>query len=129
MLYLQRSFVEEGSFGNELHPEDMLADEYDHYQSEEEHYENKRKEKQVGLALFLDIPLRPPPATPDNISWSYLLSSLSPTHSQYLKSYFVTFHHRNWVCRSFYSIFITIRFCFIPLTNPRLASKSKKRGN
>uniref|UniRef100_A0A7N0TPH0 RNA polymerase-associated protein LEO1 n=1 Tax=Kalanchoe fedtschenkoi TaxID=63787 RepID=A0A7N0TPH0_KALFE len=63
-----RSPIEEGSYGNELRPEDMLADEDEQYQSEEEQYENKRKEKPVGPALLLDIPLRPPPATADKMN-------------------------------------------------------------
>ncbi|CAM8927696.1 unnamed protein product [Rhodiola kirilowii] len=63
-----RSPMEEGSYGNELRPEDMLADEDGHYQSEDEHYESKLKEKPVGPALLLDIPLRPPPANSDKLN-------------------------------------------------------------
>uniref|UniRef100_A0A7N0ZY05 RNA polymerase-associated protein LEO1 n=1 Tax=Kalanchoe fedtschenkoi TaxID=63787 RepID=A0A7N0ZY05_KALFE len=63
-----RSPMEDDGYGNELRPEDMLADEDEHYQSEEEHYDKKLKEKPVGTALLLDIPLRPPPATPDKMN-------------------------------------------------------------
>ncbi|KAK9278642.1 hypothetical protein L1049_028215 [Liquidambar formosana] len=59
---------EEGSYGKNLRPEDMLPDEDGQYDSEEEHLEAKPKEKPVGPPLELEIPLRPPPAHPDKMN-------------------------------------------------------------
>ncbi|XP_047163699.1 protein LEO1 homolog [Vigna umbellata] len=56
---------EEGSYGKNLRPEDMLADEGHQYESEEENFEIKTKEKPLGPPLELEVPLRPPPAVPD----------------------------------------------------------------
>lgn len=52
----------------ELQPEDMLHDEHGQYESEEEHFEAKLKEKPVGPPLELQIPLRRPPALPDKMN-------------------------------------------------------------
>ena len=60
---------DEEDYDKELKPEDMLADEEGHYESEEEHPEAKPREKPVGPPLELEIPLRPPPALPEKVSF------------------------------------------------------------
>ncbi|KAL8134837.1 hypothetical protein AgCh_009736 [Apium graveolens] len=59
---------EEGSYEKGLRPEDMLADEDGHYESEEENVVSKHKERPVGPPLELEIPLRPPPARPEKMN-------------------------------------------------------------
>ncbi|XP_027125687.2 protein LEO1 homolog [Coffea arabica] len=59
---------DEEDYDKELKPEDMLADEEGHYESEEEHPEAKPREKPVGPPLELEIPLRPPPALPEKMN-------------------------------------------------------------
>ncbi|KAA8541022.1 hypothetical protein F0562_024840 [Nyssa sinensis] len=59
---------EEGSYGKDLRPEDILQDEDAQYESEEENIEAKPKEKPVGPPLELEIPLHPPPAHPDKMN-------------------------------------------------------------
>ncbi|XP_047175731.1 protein LEO1 homolog isoform X1 [Vigna umbellata] len=59
---------EEGSYGKNLRPEDILADEDHQYESEEENFEIKTKEKPLGPPLELEVPLRPPPALPDKMN-------------------------------------------------------------
>lgn len=58
---------EEGSYGKNLRPEDILADEDHQYESEEENIEIKTKEKPLGPPLELEVPLRPPPALPEKV--------------------------------------------------------------
>ncbi|KAK7354237.1 hypothetical protein VNO80_19696 [Phaseolus coccineus] len=58
---------EEGSYGKNLRPEDILADEDHQYESEEENFEIKTKEKPLGPPLELEVPLRPPPALPEKM--------------------------------------------------------------
>lgn len=58
---------EEGSYGKSLRPEDIIADEDAHYESEEENIEMKLKEKPLGPPLELEVPLRPPPAFPEKV--------------------------------------------------------------
>ncbi|KAL3849288.1 hypothetical protein ACJIZ3_011170 [Penstemon smallii] len=58
---------EEDHHEKELRPEDMIPDEDAPYDSEEEPYEAKFKEKPVGPALELEIPLRHPPAEADKM--------------------------------------------------------------
>ncbi|KAK9114390.1 hypothetical protein Syun_021187 [Stephania yunnanensis] len=58
---------DEGSYGKNLRPEDIVPDEDAQYESEEENYEQKPKEKPVGPPLELEIPLRPPPSQPDKV--------------------------------------------------------------
>ncbi|RDX90040.1 Protein LEO1-like protein, partial [Mucuna pruriens] len=59
---------EEGSYGKNLRPEDILADEDHQYESEEENIEIKTKEKPLGPPLELEVPLRPPPALPEKMN-------------------------------------------------------------
>lgn len=59
---------EEGSYGKNLRPEDILADEDHQYESEEENFEIKTKEKPLGPPLELEVPLRPPPALPEKMN-------------------------------------------------------------
>ncbi|KAF1887840.1 hypothetical protein Lal_00023848 [Lupinus albus] len=59
---------EEGSYGKNLRPEDVLAEEDRQYMSEEENIEIKLKEKPLGPPLELEIPLQPPPAPPENMN-------------------------------------------------------------
>ncbi|TKY73322.1 LEO1-like protein [Spatholobus suberectus] len=59
---------EEGSYGKNLRPEDILADEDHQYESEEENIEMKTKEKPLGPPLELEVPLRPPPALPEKMN-------------------------------------------------------------
>nr|GLL22136.1 protein LEO1 homolog isoform X1 [Ipomoea trifida] len=58
---------EEGNYEKELVPEDMVADEYDQYESEEDHLDKKHKEKPIGPPLELEIPLQHPPALPEKM--------------------------------------------------------------
>ncbi|KAK4486688.1 hypothetical protein RD792_006748 [Penstemon davidsonii] len=58
---------EEDHHEKELRPEDMVPDEDAPYDSEEEPYEAKFKEKPVGPALELEIPLCHPPAEADKM--------------------------------------------------------------
>lgn len=58
---------EEGSYGKNLRPEDIVADEDHQYESEEENFEIKTKEKPLGPPLELEVPLRPPPALPEKV--------------------------------------------------------------
>ncbi|KAI3758540.1 hypothetical protein L6452_06107 [Arctium lappa] len=62
-----RSPMEVEGYENNLIPEDMLADEEGHYDSEEDNV-IKVKEKPVGPPLELGIPLRPPPSHPEKIN-------------------------------------------------------------
>ncbi|KAA8542538.1 hypothetical protein F0562_023690 [Nyssa sinensis] len=64
---------DEGSYGKDLRPEDILPDEDAQYQSEEEDIEGRPKEKPVGPPLELEIPLRPPPAHPDKVLSPFLI--------------------------------------------------------
>ncbi|KAL2340707.1 hypothetical protein Fmac_008647 [Flemingia macrophylla] len=59
---------EEGSYGKNLRPEDILADEDHQYESEEENIEIKTKEKPLGPPLELEVPLRLPPALPEKMN-------------------------------------------------------------
>ncbi|XAR65526.1 hypothetical protein NMG60_11009677 [Bertholletia excelsa] len=59
---------EEGSYGRDLRPEDMVPDEDVQYESEEENIDAKIKEKPVGPPLELEIPLQHPPAHPDKMN-------------------------------------------------------------
>ncbi|KAJ7978722.1 protein LEO1-like [Quillaja saponaria] len=59
---------EEGSYGKNLRPEDLLADEDAQYEMEEDYIEAKIKEKPVGPPLELEIPLHPPPALPEKMN-------------------------------------------------------------
>ncbi|CAL0329961.1 unnamed protein product [Lupinus luteus] len=59
---------EEGSYGKNLRPEDVLAEEDHQYMSEEENIEIKLKDKPLGPPLELEIPLQPPPAPPENMN-------------------------------------------------------------
>ncbi|KAK9105193.1 hypothetical protein Scep_022037 [Stephania cephalantha] len=59
---------DEGSYEKNLRPEDIVPDEDAQYESEEENYEQKPKEKPVGPPLELEIPLRPPPSQPDKMN-------------------------------------------------------------
>ncbi|KAL3024884.1 hypothetical protein AAZX31_04G149300 [Glycine max] len=59
---------EEGSYGKNLRPEDILADEDNQYESEDENIEIKTKEKPLGPPLELEVPLRPPPALPEKMN-------------------------------------------------------------
>ncbi|XP_061346651.1 protein LEO1 homolog isoform X2 [Gastrolobium bilobum] len=59
---------EEGSYEKNLRAEDVLADEDHQYESEEEHFEMKPKEKPLGPPLELEVPLRPPPALPEKMN-------------------------------------------------------------
>ena len=63
----QRSPVEEEGYGKSLRPEDILADEDHRYESEEENFEMKTKEKPLGPPLELEVPLQPPPALPEKV--------------------------------------------------------------
>lgn len=58
---------EDGGYGKDLGPEDMIADEDGMYESEEENIDVKQKEKPVGPPLVLEIPLCPPPARPEKV--------------------------------------------------------------
>lgn len=61
--------MEEDGYGYEkdLGPEDMVPDEDARYESEDEHQEQKPKEKPVGPPLELEIPLHLPPSRPDRV--------------------------------------------------------------
>ncbi|XP_075516586.1 protein LEO1 homolog [Primulina tabacum] len=59
---------EEENYEGELRPEDMIPDEDAPYDSEEDHTDAKPKEKPVGPALELEIPLRHPPAESDKMN-------------------------------------------------------------
>ncbi|KAJ7956458.1 protein LEO1-like [Quillaja saponaria] len=59
---------EEGSYGKNLRPEDLLADEDAQYEMEEDNIEAKIKEKALGPPLDLEIPLHPPPAFPEKMN-------------------------------------------------------------
>ncbi|KAK4437005.1 protein LEO1 [Sesamum alatum] len=59
---------EEGNYEKELRPEDMIPDEDAPYDSEEERFEAKTKEKPTGPPLELEIPLCPPPAESDKMN-------------------------------------------------------------
>ncbi|KAK9090847.1 hypothetical protein Sjap_024024 [Stephania japonica] len=64
----QSPMEDEGSYEKNLRPEDIVPDEDAQYESEEENYEQKPKEKPVGPPLELEIPLRPPPSQPDKMN-------------------------------------------------------------
>lgn len=53
----------------------MLADEEGRYESEEENLVAKHKERPVGPPLELEIPLRPPPARPEKVSITAIVST------------------------------------------------------
>lgn len=77
--HIQRSPMdEEETFEKELRPEDIILDEDAPYESEEEHAEARPKEKPVGPPLELEIPLRHPPADPDQVYLLFCLH-LQPT--------------------------------------------------
>ncbi|KAF6171381.1 hypothetical protein GIB67_009522 [Kingdonia uniflora] len=59
---------EEDSYEKNLEPEDIVPDEDAQYESEEDKYEQKSKEKPVGPPLELEIPLRLPPGLPDKMN-------------------------------------------------------------
>ncbi|RZC60970.1 hypothetical protein C5167_022728 [Papaver somniferum] len=59
---------EEGSYGKDIRPEDMVPDEDAQDESEEENYEQKVREKPVGPPLELEIPMIRPPAHPDKMN-------------------------------------------------------------
>ncbi|KAI9088386.1 hypothetical protein K1719_029835 [Acacia pycnantha] len=59
---------EEGGYGKSLRPEDIIADEEAHYESEEDNIEMKLKEKPLGPPLELEVPLRLPPAFPEKMN-------------------------------------------------------------
>ncbi|QHN82367.1 uncharacterized protein DS421_20g695200 [Arachis hypogaea] len=63
-----RSPVEEEGYEKGPRPEDILADEDHRYGSEEENYEMKTKEKQLGPPLELEVPLQSPPALPEKMN-------------------------------------------------------------
>ncbi|GAV85282.1 Leo1 domain-containing protein [Cephalotus follicularis] len=65
---LARSPMEDGSYEKNVRPEDVLPDEDPHYESEEEQFEARHKEKPIGPPLELEIPLRPPPAEPTKMN-------------------------------------------------------------
>lgn len=60
-------FEEEGIDEKELGPEDMVPDEFGHYESEGDHVDKKHKEKPIGPPLELEIPLQHPPALPEKM--------------------------------------------------------------
>lgn len=64
--------MEEDADGYEkdLRPEDMVPDE--DYYSDDEHFEQKPKEKPVGPPLEMEIPLCPPPGRPDRVMSCHL---------------------------------------------------------
>ncbi|CAN1312265.1 Protein LEO1 homolog, partial [Linum perenne] len=65
----QRSpLEEEGSYEKNLRPEDMLVDEDARYESEEENFELKQKERPVGPPLELEIPFQVAPAHPTRMN-------------------------------------------------------------
>ena len=57
-----------------LRPEDIVPDEDAQYESEDEHHEQKQKEKPIGPPLELEIPLRPPPGWPDRVMTAIYLN-------------------------------------------------------
>ncbi|CAN0876912.1 Protein LEO1 homolog [Linum grandiflorum] len=59
---------EEASYEKNLRPEDMLADEDARYESEEENFEVKQKERPVGPPLELEIPFQAAPAHPTRMN-------------------------------------------------------------
>lgn len=65
---MNRSPMEDGSYGRGLRPEDMVPDEDARYESEEDNIDTKVKEKPLGPPLVLEIPLRPPPAHPEKMN-------------------------------------------------------------
>ena len=58
---------DEGHYEKDLHPDDVVADEDMHYDSDENR-ELKPEEKPVGPPLNLVVPLKRPPAQPDRVS-------------------------------------------------------------
>lgn len=71
---------EDGGYGKDLGPEDMIADEDGMYESEEENIDIKQKEKPVGPPLVLEIPLRPPPARPEKVCFPCICWAEPPVH-------------------------------------------------
>ncbi|RWR77214.1 protein LEO1 [Cinnamomum micranthum f. kanehirae] len=63
-----RTPIEEESYEKDLQPEDIVPDEEPQYESEEENFEQKPKEKPVGPPLEMEIPLHPPPAQPEKMN-------------------------------------------------------------
>lgn len=50
-----------------------MPDEYDQYESEEDHLDKKHKEKPIGPPLELEIPLQHPPALPEKVNLFFFL--------------------------------------------------------
>ncbi|KAL4184252.1 hypothetical protein AMTRI_Chr10g224640 [Amborella trichopoda] len=59
---------EEGSHQMDVRPEDLVLDEDGMYESEEENFEQKQKEKPVGPPLELEIPLCQAPGQPEKMN-------------------------------------------------------------
>jgi hypothetical protein len=55
-----------------MQPDDVVADEDMHYESDENR-EPKSKEKPVGPPLDLVVPFRQPPARPDKVSYHHVM--------------------------------------------------------
>lgn len=58
---------EEGIYGKDLKPEDIVPDEDAQYEYEDENLEQKAKEKPIGPPLEINIPLQSPPGRPDQV--------------------------------------------------------------
>ncbi|GAB4860866.1 hypothetical protein Ancab_036026 [Ancistrocladus abbreviatus] len=59
---------EEDSYDKDIGPEELVRDEDAHYESDEEKFDLKHKEKPTGPPLELEIPLCPPPALPEKMN-------------------------------------------------------------